>query len=100
MNALSWLKLLFIEERLKFGAFGKYNRYRCWCLERNATTIAERLRLAREVLSGPGVSLAESQHNVEYIRQHSMAPRKAAIQPQKDAPAVNPELHRTGSEAK
>ena len=90
MNALSWLKLLFIEERLKFGAFGKYNRYRCWCLEGNARTTAEKLRLAREVLSGPGVSLAESQHNVEYVRKHSVGARKATSRPPKDAPEALP----------
>ncbi len=96
MNIFSRLKLLILEERLKFGAFGKYNRYRCWCLERNVKTTAEKLRLAREVLDGPGVSLAESQHNVEYIRKHSGAvARKAANQPAKSTPARNPELHNT-----
>lgn len=88
MNLLRWLRLLVLEEKLKFGAFGKYNRYRCWCLERNIKSIAEKIRLAREVLSGPGVSLAESQHNVDFIRRHSVAARKAANRPPKNAPSV------------
>lgn len=93
----SWLRLLLLEERLKLGALGKYNRYRYWCLERNAKTVAERLRIAREVLSGPGVSLAESQHNVDYIRQHALNPRKATSRGPEHAPTVNPEPHGTGS---
>ena len=80
MNILAWLRLLILEEKLKFGEFGKYNRYRCWCLERNIKSIVERIRLAREVLNGPGVSLAESQHNVDFIRRHSLAARKAVGQ--------------------
>ena len=76
MNVLAWFRLLILEHRLKFGEFGKYNRYHCWCLERNVESIAERIRLAREVLNGPGVSLAESQHNVDFIRRHSVAARK------------------------
>ena len=96
MNILRWFRLLILEQRLKFGAFGKYNRYRCWCLERNVKTVAEKLALAREVLAGPGVSLAESQHNVDFIRKYSVAAPKATSLPPKDAPAVNPELHGTG----
>jgi hypothetical protein len=96
MGILRWLRLLILEERLKFGAFGKYNRYRCWCLERKVKTIGEKLCLAREVLTGPGVSLAESRHNVDFIRKHSVAARKATTLPAKDAPTMNPELHQTG----
>ena len=88
MNVLSWLKLLVLEERLKFGAFGKYNRYRCRCLERNLHSVPEKIRLAREVLSGPGVSLAESQHNVEYIRKHSGATQRASGQQRQNALAI------------
>jgi hypothetical protein len=97
MSILSWFKLLVVEQKLNFGAFGMYNRYRCWCLERNAKTAAERLAIATEVMNGPGVSLAESQHNVEYIRKHSVAGRKAKNRPAKNAPAANanPELHGT-----
>ena len=89
----SWLKLLILEGQLKLGAFGKYNRYRCWCLERNANTVAEKLRIARDVLNRPGVSLAESQHNVDYIRQHSLPSGKTTSQLSKPASAVNPEPH-------
>lgn len=90
MNILDRLRLFILEEKLKVGAFGKYNRYRCWCLERNVTSVAEKLGLAREVLAGPGVGLAESQHNTDFIRKHLDATQKATSRP-KDIPAVNPE---------
>ncbi|HEV3385789.1 MAG TPA: hypothetical protein VG097_13315 [Gemmata sp.] len=96
MNALAWLRLKILEEKLKFGAFGKYNRYRCWCLERNVKTTTEKLRLAREVSSGPGVSILESQHNVSYLRKHSTAAKETPSQPAKEnVPTTNPELHGT-----
>ena len=38
MAFLSWWELLILEQRLYHGPFGKYNRYRCWCLKRNART--------------------------------------------------------------
>lgn len=97
MNILNWLRFLILEEKLKFGAFGKYNRYRCLCLERNVKSTTEKIRLAREVLNGPGVSLAESQHNADFIRRHSVAARKSASPAPESTPAVNPELHGTGS---
>lgn len=95
MSVLSWIRLAILVNRLKFGAFGKYNRYRCWCLERKVQTTTDKLRLAREVLSGPGVSLAESQHNVEYIRKQSVAATKATRQPAENTLGANPSLHRT-----
>jgi hypothetical protein len=48
------------------------------------------------VLSSPGISILESQHNVTYLRKHSTAAKKAKSQPAKEnAPAANPELHGT-----
>jgi hypothetical protein len=88
MHVLDWFRLLILQQKLKFAAFGKYNRYRCWCLERNVESIAGKIRLAREVLNGPGVSLAESQHNVDFIRRHSVAARKATNRTPKNTAAV------------
>lgn len=88
MNIFGRFRLLILEQKLKFGAFGKYNRYRCWCLERNVNSITDRIRLAHEVLNGPGVSLAESQHNVDFIRRHTAATRTATSRPPKNASAV------------
>ncbi len=101
MNILSWFKLLVLEQKLNFGAFGRYNRYRRWCLERNAKTAAERLAIADEVLSGPSVNTMEAQANELYLRRHaatSQKARKTTARPPKNAPAVNqnPELHGTG----
>jgi len=69
MGFLSWCKLLILEQRLNFGAFGRYNRYRRWCLERNAKNAAEKLAIANEVFSGPGVSTMEAQANELYLQR-------------------------------
>jgi hypothetical protein len=55
---------------LYHGPFGKYNRYRCWCLKRNARTTEEKLCIAKEVLNGPGVTTLEAQYNELYVRRH------------------------------
>jgi hypothetical protein len=92
MNILSWFKLFFIEQKL-YGTFGKYNRYRRWCLERNATTSMERLVIAREVLIGPGVNTMEAQANELFLRRHAVGQKSlAAIQSPKEASAANPKL--------
>jgi len=69
MNVFAWFKLWILEQRLNFGAFGLYNRYRRWCLERNARTVAERIAIAKEVLRGPGVNTMEAQANELYLRR-------------------------------
>ncbi len=68
MNVFAWLKLLFLEQKLYHGAFGKYYRYCRWCLERDAKTIAERVAVADEVLRGPGVNVMEAQANELYCK--------------------------------
>jgi hypothetical protein len=104
MNVFDWLRLLILQQKLKFGAFGKYNRYRCWCLERNVDSMAGKIRLAREVLDGPGVSLAESQHNVDFIRRYSVAAASRATKntsatisgtPPADTSAPSPTVQKT-----
>ena len=64
----SWCKLLFLEQKLQFGEFGKYNRYRYLCLKRQPRNTVERLRIAKEVLDGPGVNTMEAQANELYLR--------------------------------
>ncbi|HEV3386588.1 MAG TPA: hypothetical protein VG097_17355 [Gemmata sp.] len=70
MAFLAWWKLWIVERKLYHGSFGKYNRYRCWCLKRNAETTWEKLVIAKEVLNGPGVNTMEAQYNEQYIHQH------------------------------
>lgn len=70
MTLVTWLKLLILEQRLYHGAFGKYNRYRCLCLKRNARDTAAKLRIAQEVLTGPGVNTLEAQYNDLYVQRH------------------------------
>lgn len=67
---LKRIKLLMLEQKLYHGAFGKYNRYRCWCLKRNATTTTDKIRIAEEVLKGDGVNTMEAQYNELYIKRH------------------------------
>ncbi len=72
MSFLARCRLLMLEQKLKgiFGPFGKYNRYRRLCLERNSQSAEDRLRLAQEVLNGPPVSAIEAQDNAIYLREH------------------------------
>lgn len=84
MALFSRLKLLLLERRLYHGTFGKYNRYRCWCLKRDARTTEEKLRIAKEVLSGPGVNTMEAQYNELYLRRRH--------QEQEQGPVIVPPL--------
>ncbi len=70
MAFISRLKLLAAECRLYYGAFGTYNRYRCWCLKKNAKTVAEKLGVVKEVLEAAGVNSMEAQYNELYVRRH------------------------------
>jgi len=92
MAFLTWWKLWILERRLYHGAFGKYNRYRCWCLKRSARTAEEKLNIAKEVLNGPGVSTMEAQYNELYIRRHE--DQQQAVSPPKvggtSTPAAQP----------
>lgn len=74
MTLWSWCKLSVLEWKL-YGMFGRYNRYRRLCLERNARTTAEKLGIAQEVVNGPGINTLEAQYNDLYLEEHqSMEP--------------------------
>lgn len=92
MTFLSWCKLRILARKLYHGPFGKYNRYRCWCLKRNVSTTEGKLQVAREVLNGPGVSTVEAQYNELYIRDHQgqqqgATPRGAGTPPTQGQPS-------------
>jgi len=89
MGLLAWCKLRILERRLYHGAFGKFNRYRCFCLKRHAQTTAEKLSIAREVLSGPGVNTMEAQYNELYIRRHE--DQQPSVSPARVAEAAAPQ---------
>src|ERR1700728_4634587 len=74
----SWCRLLILEHKLNgiCSPFGKYNRYRRLCLERNSKTTEEKLDVAREVLNGPGVNTLEAQDNELYIRRNEKQKRE------------------------
>jgi hypothetical protein len=74
MALWSWLKLLVLEQRLH-SKFGKYNYYRCLCLERNAKSSEEKLCIANEVWDGPSVNTMAAQANELYLRRHASEPR-------------------------
>ena len=80
MLFFSWCNLLFLEQKLQFGEFGKYNRYRYLCLKRQPKNTVERLRIAKEVLDGPGVNTMEAQANELYLRNHKTDERSQSIQ--------------------
>jgi hypothetical protein len=86
MTIFSWFKLAFLEKRLQFGEFGKYNRYRYLCLTRQPKDTMERLRIAHEVLEGPSVNTMEAQANELSIRQAETRCRQGAIQEAKSLP--------------
>jgi hypothetical protein len=87
MSFLSWCRLRILEQRLYHGAFGKYNRYRRYCIERGATTAKEKLAIATEVLSGPGVSPIEAQDNQLYLRNHKSPKPTIVLSPRAAVPA-------------
>jgi hypothetical protein len=70
MSIIARLKLWWAEEKLNVGAFGKYNRYRRWCIERNAMSSSEKLAIANEVLSGLCVGVMEAQANELFLSRH------------------------------
>ena len=96
MAILNRIKLLMLEQKLYHGAFGKYNRYRCWCLKRNAKTPVEKLGVAKEVLASSGVTTMEAQYNELFVRRHSPTepvgevPKEPA--PAESKPEKNPRL--------
>lgn len=57
---MTWPTLKYLEFRLAFGEFGKQKKYLRLCDERSATTTADRLKIAQEVLDGPGINSLES----------------------------------------
>jgi hypothetical protein len=86
MAILDRIKLLMLEQKLYHGAFGKYNRYCCWCLKRNAKTTAEKLDIAREVLASRGVTTMEAQYNELFVRRHFSTEPEGEV-PDEPAPA-------------
>jgi len=64
----TFIKLKWLELKLT-GEFGQQTKYRRLCLERNATTIAEKLRIAEEV-AGRGVGVFECWAHSIYLKKH------------------------------
>ncbi|MBI2806620.1 MAG: hypothetical protein HYX68_16690 [Planctomycetes bacterium] len=68
----TFIKLIWLELKLT-GEFGQHTKYRRLCLERNATTSAEKLQIAEEVLLGGATGIAECQCHTIYLKQHEKA---------------------------
>ncbi len=90
MAFFSWCRLFGLEQKLKFGEFGKYNWYRCLCLKQHAKTSEEKLRIAREVLDGPGVNTMAAQANEAYLRRHQESRHRAS-----ESEGVQPTVQQT-----
>lgn len=67
---MTWLRLKCLEFKLVFGEFGKHKKYLRLCHERNATTTADRLKIAQEVFVGPGINSLESWAHDIYLKEH------------------------------
>ena len=65
---ITWIRLIWLELKLA-GEFGDHTKYRRLCLERNATTSAEKLRIAEEV-AGRGVGVFECWAHSIYLKEH------------------------------
>ncbi len=68
----TWIRLKMLELKLT-GEFGQHTKYRRLCLERNATTSAEKLQIASEVLLGGATGVAECQAHSIYLKEHERA---------------------------
>ena len=68
---MNWLRLKSLEAQLAFGEFGKHKKFLRLRHERNATTTADRVKVAQEVLDGPGVNSLESWAHAIYLNEHS-----------------------------
>ena len=67
---MKWIKLKWLEAKIALGTFGWAIKYEGLCLERSATTVAEKLRIAEEVLAGGGVSIGECRAHSIYLKRH------------------------------
>ncbi len=67
---MNWFRLKHLEFRLAFGEFGKQKKYLRLCHEREATTTAARVKIAQEVLDGPGINSLESWAHHLYLKEH------------------------------
>src|SRR5437868_2961184 len=65
----TWIKLRMLELKLT-GEFGQNTKYRRLVLERNATTSAEKLQVAEEVIAGGETSMGERQWHTVYLKNH------------------------------
>jgi len=70
---MKWLKLKWLEAKIAFGTFGCSSKYEALCLERKATTVDEKLKVAEEVLAGGAVSMGERQWHTVYLKNHKKA---------------------------
>lgn len=67
---MTWLTLKYLEFRLAFGEFGKQKKYLRLCHEQRATRTADKVKIAQEVLDGPGINSLESWAHDLYLKQH------------------------------
>ena len=67
---MKWLKLKWLENKIALGEFGWATKYESLCLERKATTVAGKLKVAEEVLLGGATGVAECQAHSIYLREH------------------------------
>ena len=69
---MKWLKLKWLELRIAHGDLGWSIKYEALCLERKATTVDEKLKVAEEVVSG-ATSMGERRCHIAYLKNHKKA---------------------------
>jgi len=68
---MKWLKLKWQELRINHGEHGWPEKYKSLCHERNAETVAERLKVAEEVIAGGATSMKERWWYSAYLKNHN-----------------------------
>ena len=69
---MKWLKLKWLELRIAHGDLGWSVKYEALCLERNAMTVAEKLKVAEEVVSSD-TSIGERRCHIAYLKNQKQA---------------------------
>jgi hypothetical protein len=67
---MNWFRLKYVEAQLAFGESGKRRKYLRLCHEQKAATTADKVKIALEVLTGPGVNSLESRAHDLYLKKH------------------------------
>jgi hypothetical protein len=69
----TFIKLKWLEAKIALGKFGWATKYEGLCLERNATTVDDKLKVAEAVIAGCETSIGERRWYSVYLKNHKKA---------------------------